>query len=621
MKPLFSFACLALAIQISYAQSEADPFASRSDLIPELAPFYHGVASGDPLPDAMIIWTRLTTSETTPQNINWRMATDTLFTNVVASGTGMATPESDWTLKVDVSGLTHSTWYYYDFEYNGDHSLIGRTRTAASGNNDHARFAVLSCSSYEHGFFNTYRNIVDRNEVDAVLHLGDYIYEYEAGGYSSNMTDRDVEPTNEIISLSDYRTRYSHYRLDPDLIYIHQQFPFINVWDDHETANNSYNGGAGNHTEGGEGAWVDRMGFGAQANDEWLPMRKPDPNDSLRIFRSFEYGDLADIIMLDTRLYGRDEQGSGTDEDRSLLGDTQRQWFFDELGNSTAQWKVVGQQVMIAPMTLFGAVLNDDQWDGYPAERDTLINFLSANGIDNMVVLTGDIHTSWANDIPMDGYDAGTGANSAGVEFVCTSVTSPGLDILDIPIPNPEVVIQTANPHMKYIDLTRKGYLVLDLTADKAQSDWVYVSTITDHSFTEDLGESWFTDDGTNHLQEAGQPSPPITDQQYLAPSIFNQDTATGVGVTDVSLAPVMVGAYPNPFEDRLVIQFNIFEPDDVVLEVSDMTGRIVHRDEITAVKAGLSYIELNAAGISSGVYSVSLTTKTGICSNRVVKR
>lgn len=620
MRFILPLTIVALAAQATFAQSEVDPYASRSDLNPELAPFYHGVASGDPLPDGVIIWTRLTTSETAPQSINWRMATDTLFTNVVASGSGMATADKDWTLKVDVSGLNHSTWYYYDFEYNGDHSLIGRTRTAASGNNDHARFAVLSCSSYEHGFFNTYRNIVDRNEVDAVLHLGDYIYEYDAGGYSSNITGRDTEPANEIISLSDYRTRYSHYRLDPDLIYIHQQFPFINVWDDHETANNSYNQGAQNHTEGAEGTWVDRMKAGAQANDEWLPMRKPDPNDSLRIFRSFEYGDLAEIIMLDTRLYGRDEQGSGNEADRSLLGDSQRQWFFNELGSSTAQWKIVGQQVMVAPMTLFGAVLNDDQWDGYPAERDSLIDFLDVNDIDNMVVLTGDIHTSWANDIPMDGYDAGTGNNSAGVEFVCTSVTSPGLP-LNIPIGDPATIVMAANPHMKYVDLTEKGYIVLDLTTDKAQSDWVYMSTVESQPFTEVLGESWYTDDGTNHLQAAGQPSPAITDQQYLAPSPYTEDTITGVGITEPSLAPVIVGAYPNPFQDRLVIQFNIFETDDVIIELTDMSGRVIHRDEIAAVRSGLSYIELNANNIESGVYSLSLTTRSGKISHRVVKQ
>ena len=178
-----------------------------------------------------------------------------------------------------------------------------------------------------------------------------------------------------------------------------------------------------------------------------------------------------------------------------------------------------------------------------------------------------------------------------------------------------------ANPHMKYVDLTEKGYIVLDLTTDRAQSDWVYMSSVEVQPFTEVLGESWYTDDGSNHLQAAGQPSPPITDQQYLAPSPYIEDTVTSVGIAEVGLEPVIVGAYPNPFKDRLVIQFNIFETDDVIMEVSDMTGRVVHRDEIKAVQAGLSYIELNATGIKSGVYSISLTTQTGVCSNRVVKR
>jgi len=614
---------LAAAMSVSgflQAQNEQLDFSSRSDLNPDLAPFYHGVASGDPMSDRVIIWTRLTTSESTPQTVNWRMATDTLFSNIVASGTADAISEKDWTVKIDVTGLSPASWYYYDFEIGGDNSLIGRTRTAPSGSVDHARFAVLSCSSYEHGYFNAYRSVVERNDVDAVLHLGDYIYEYETGGYSSNLSGRSVEPANEIITLTDYRTRYSHYRLDEDLIYIHQQFPFINVWDDHETANNSYNGGAGNHTNSSEGPWEERMAAGSQANDEWLPIRKPDPVDSLRIFRNFEYGDLLDLIMIDTRLYGRDEQGSGTDEERSLLGDDQRQWFFDALQNANGKWKVVGQQVMMAPMLLGTIVLNDDQWDGYPAERDSLIALITDNNIDNMVVLTGDIHTSWANDIPMSNYDAASGANSAGVEYVVTSVTSPGLD-LGVPIGDPASIIQGANPHMKYIDLLQHGYVVLDLTQDRVQGDWVYCSTITDQDFSDVAGGSWLSNDGTNHLQESNGPSPDITDQQYLAPSPFTEpEDSSDVGIQQ-ELAPVIVSAYPNPFTNEIVIQFNIFTPSKVLLEMRDINGRVIHRDDLGTVTSGLSYLELNAVELPIGIYSLSITTPNGAYTNKVVKQ
>ncbi|MFT4524914.1 MAG: alkaline phosphatase D [Bacteroidia bacterium] len=619
MKQLFTLFALGLSVAV-FAQNDVVDFSSRSDLNPDLAPFYHGVASGDPMADRVIIWTRLTTNESTPQDLNWRMATDTLFTDIVATGTASSSPAKDWTVKVDITGLNAATWYYYDFEIGGDYSLIGRTRTAPEGSVDHARFAVLSCSSYEHGYFNAYNSIVQRNDVDAVLHLGDYIYEYEAGGYTSSIDGRNVEPGNEIISLSDYRTRYSHYRLDPDLMYIHQQFPFINVWDDHETANNSYNGGAGNHTEGGEGAWTDRMAAGSKANDEWLPIRKPDPADSLRIFRDFEYGDLLDMIMLDTRLYGRDEQGSGTDSARSLLGDTQRQWFYEELQSSTAKWKLVGQQVMMAPLTIFGTVVNNDQWDGYPAERDSLYSFLADNNIDNMVVLTGDIHTAWANDLPLTDYDPATGTNSAGVEFVVTSVTSPGIPI-DIPIGDPAAIVMAANPHMKYVNLTQHGYMVLDMDQSRVQGDWVFVSTLSSQQFNDVPGESWMCNDGDNHFTAAANPNPPIDDEQPLAPSIYTiEDTVVNTLISE-NYAPVIVSAYPNPFMDRLVVQFNIFQSGDVTIRMQDMAGRVVYMNKIENVSSGLSYLQLNADGLATGLYSLSIETADGVFSVKVSKQ
>jgi alkaline phosphatase D len=611
---------LVLLSSAAFAQNDVVDFSSRSDLNPDLAPFYHGVASGDPMADRVIIWTRLTTSESTPQDVNWRIATDTLFNDIVANGTASATPEKDWTVKVDAVGLNAASWYYYDFEIGGEHSLIGRTRTSPSGTVDHARFAVLSCSSYEHGYFNAYNSIVLRNDVDAVLHLGDYIYEYVAGAYTSGIEGRDVEPLNETITLTDYRTRYSHYRLDPDLMYIHQQFPFINVWDDHETANNSYSTGAGNHSEGTEGAWADRMASGSQANDEWLPIRKPDPSDSLRIFRGFEYGDLLDMIMLDTRLYGRDEQGAGTDSARSLLGDSQREWFYQELQNSTAKWKLIGQQVMMAPLTIFGTVVNNDQWDGYPAERDSLYSFLADNNIDNMVVLTGDIHTSWANDLPIEGYDPATGSNSIGVEYVVTSVTSPGIPI-DIPIGDPAAIIMAANPHMKYVDLTQHGYVILDVDKDRVQSDWVYVSTLTSQLFNDIPGESWLCNDGDNHLTMASNVNPTITDEQPLAPSIYSpSDTLDNTAIAE-NHGPVILSAYPNPFIGAFVVQFNLFQSGDLIVRMRDMAGRQVYSDKIENVRAGLSYLQLNPDGLATGLYSLSIETANGNFSVKVSKQ
>ena len=594
-----------------FAQEGPNPnHHSRNSLEPALEPFYHGVASGDPLPDAVIIWTRITLNSTDPVDVNWRMATDTLFTNVVANGTYTTDSVSDWTVKVDVTGLNADTWYYYDFEYDGSRSLIGRTRTAPVGGVDHLRFGVVSCQSYENGYYHAYRDMVNRNDIDCILHLGDYIYEYATGGLSAGVSGRTVEPETEIITLSDYRTRYSHYRLDPDLRDAHQQFPFICVWDDHETANNSWKNGAENHTEGAEGLWVDRKANGIRSNMEWLPIREPDPNNLEKQFRDFSFGNLIDLNMLDTRIYGRDEQGVGNANDRSLLGDEQRQWFYDNLTSSTAKWKLVGQQVMMAPLTAFGIVVNDDQWDGYPAERDSLYELLTTNNIDNMVVVTGDIHTSWANDLPGDNYTASTGDGSVGVEFVVTSVSTTSSPI-NIGIN----IIQLANPHMKFIDLAQKGYMIVDFTQDKAQSDWYYVSDITQPDFTSSWGAGFYTNDGDNHLTEATSEAvagnyPP------LAPSF---GTTTSVGIEE-NTEPIILSAYPNPFFDRFVVQFNLFDASNLNMTMTDVSGKTVIQKDLGEQRSGLHYLEVNAGDLPVGMYILTLRTEDQVIHRRMMK-
>lgn len=604
------FGLLAWTLNVTAQDLEQGPtLPSRNAIDPTTAPFYHGIASGDPLPTAVIIWTRLTVDN--PQgtlSVNWRMATDTALTSVVASGTATTDGSRDYTVKVDVTGLQPNTWYYYDFNYNGTHSLKGRTRTAPTGNQPNLRFAVVSCSSYEHGYFNAYSDLSQRNDFDAVLHLGDYIYEYAVGGYSAGLADRTFEPTNEIITLSDYRTRYSHYRLDPDLRAVHRQYPFINIWDDHETANDSWSGGAQNHTEGAEGAWVDRKAAAIQAHEEWLPIRKPDPTNPERIYRNFTFGNLADLIMLDTRLYARDEQGSGAANNRSMLGYEQRHWLYDNLSNSTATWKVIGQQVMMAPLTLFGIPVNNDQWDGYPAERDSLFNHISTNGINNSVVLTGDIHTAWANDLPLSGYVAATGANSAGVEFVGTSVTSPGL-----PIGAGASLIQSVNPHIKYVNLADKGYFILDLTAEKAQADYYKLSTVTSTDFTTAWDGGRYTLAGENHISQA---TTATTGSGYpvLAPL-----PGSPSGVIKPT-APVIVSVAPNPFIDRFVIQLAVILQGDITLTLTDLSGKAVSKTVLQNVPNGIQYIEFDGEQLPAGTYVLQVTSKSGKSTHRVVR-
>ena len=596
----------------AFSQNEQSPnHYSRNSLDASLEPFYHGVASGDPLQDAVIIWTRITLNETDPVTVNWRVAIDTLFENVVANGTTTTDSTIDWTVKVDVSGLTAGEWYYYDFEHNGVHSLIGRTRTAPNGGVDHLRFGVVSCQSYEHGFYHAYKDMSTRNDMDCILHLGDYIYEYEAGGYSSNISGRDNEPTSEIVDLSDYRMRYSHYKLDPDLRAAHQQYPFIIIWDDHETANNSYSDGAGNHTEGSEGMWTDRKAYGIQANTEWLPIRVPDENDPERRYRDFNFGDLADLSMLDTRLYDRDEQGTGEDADRSLLGFNQRHWLYDNLSNSSAKWKVIGQQVMVAPLTAFGIPINNDQWDGYPAERDSLFSHLTTNSIDNSVVLTGDIHTSWANDLPGDGYDENTGDGSVGVEFVVTSITSASF-----PIPVGQNLITSLNPHIKYADLTQKGFMIVDLTQDAAQSDWFYVSDVTSTNYDgSNWGAGWLTNDGDNHLTEAISQAP---SDEY--PPLAPVPSDTDVSVDELVNEPIIISAYPNPFTERFVVQFNQFEENNIQIRLSDVAGKTVLSKDFGKKRSGLHYLEVDVPSIAPGLYIFTLASGESVVTRRLSK-
>jgi alkaline phosphatase D len=529
--------------------------------------FLHGVASGDPLPDRVILWTRITPVHESlaigPIEVSWEMASDPAMQSVVASGTSLTQAARDFTVKVDPSGLAAGTTYYYRFSAAGAQSPIARTRTTPVGPVDRLRVGVVSCASLAHGLFNVYRRVAERTDLDVVLHLGDYIYEYGNGEYGSF---RDYEPPHEILTLADYRMRYAQYKRDPDLQAAHHQHAFISVWDDHESADNAWRDGANNHTEGEEGAWSDRLAAAVQAYFEWMPIRQPDPNNPHRIYRQFKFGDLAEFDMLDTRIIERDQEvviNEGgmlnaqalNDETRSLIGPEQLAWLSDALRASTAQWKFLGQQIMFGQLHVVGTpdmaeilspagaqirllpvagsgglILNPDQWDGYTAERRRvweLIRGGQANpavAITNVVVLTGDSHTSWAMDITEDpnnplSYDPLSGEGSMAVEFVCPSVTSPGLGL---PAPAEALLQELApsmNPHMKYIDLQQRGYVLLDITSERTQAEWYHVPTVEAEDPGETLNAVWVSFDGTHRLV-AGSQSEPRTDAPLPAPGL-----------------------------------------------------------------------------------------------------
>ncbi|MFC8099241.1 alkaline phosphatase D family protein [Streptomyces sp. NPDC057363] len=503
--------------------------------------FLHGVASGDPLPDGVLLWTRVTpTPESIPGSgagpdteVSWVVATDKAFTNIVTKGSTTATAASDHTVKADIRGLSPATDYWFRFSAGPTDSPAARTRTAPAADAAVAglRFGVVSCSNWEAGHFSSYRHLAARGDLDAWLHLGDYIYEYGTGEYGTRDTVvRPHAPAHEILTLADYRTRHGRYKTDPDLQALHAAAPVVAIWDDHEIANDTWSGGAGNHTEGAEGTWAARQADAKRAYFEWMPVR---PAIAGTTYRRLRFGKLADLSLLDLRSF-RSQQvalgdGEVDDPERTLTGRAQLDWLKSGLASSDTTWRLVGNSVMISPFAIGsipaellgplaellglpreGLALNTDQWDGYTDDRRELLAHLRANAVRNTVFLTGDIHMAWANDVPHNAATYPLSA-SAATEFVVTSVTSDNLDdILKVPegtvsaIAAP--VIRAANRHVHWVDTDRHGYGVLDITADRTQMDYYVVSDRTEPDATSKWARSYRTRSGTQRVQRVYAP-------------------------------------------------------------------------------------------------------------------
>ncbi|MCS6797414.1 MAG: alkaline phosphatase D family protein [Myxococcota bacterium] len=432
--------------------------------------FRRGVATGDPRADAVVFWTHLAEA-VGDEPLRLLVATDEALRDVVASRELVAFESAGHTVRAEVDGLPPGRTLYYAFEtVRGERSAVGRTRTAGEGEVPSVRLAVLSCASYAHGFFHVYRNVSQVTNLDAVLHLGDFIYEVADGFYGSL---RAYDPPHECRSLDDYRRRHAHYRLDPDLVALLGMHPLVATWDDHEHANDAWPGGSPWHDEATEGPWAERLRASTRAYAEWMPLGSVEP-----LWRSLRFGDLVELFVLDTRLQ-RDRPPADEREarapGRSMLGEGQRRWLFEGLRASRARWKLVAGAVQFSPHPEFW---NLDAWDGWAVERDALLELVASERIEGVVFLCGDGHKSFAQDVPLDRrtYDPATGRGSVAVELMTPAVSSPNL--FGAEARAFEAMVRAASPETKFVDAEHRGWLWLEITPERL---------LAEHRFVEDV--------------------------------------------------------------------------------------------------------------------------------------
>jgi alkaline phosphatase D len=489
--------------------------------------FTHGVASGEPAARSVLLWTRYAAAADTM--LTWEVSASEDFTRPLASGTATASPARDGCAKATALGLAPGQWYFFRFiAPDGSISDVGRTRTLPEGPTASFRLAVFSCSNYGFGHFNAYGHAAEVADCDLALHLGDYIYEYGKGTYPSAQQAADgrmLAPPNEIVTLADYRLRYATYRADPDLRRIHQIMPMICIMDDHESANDSWHGGAENHTPATEGAWDMRKAIAFQVHREWLPV-------SDEPYAAYQVGDLATLFRLETRLLARDKQldlgavlkgaqdpegmmqaldafrdGAYADPARTMLGAAQEAWLAQGLAASAkggTAWQVLVQQVLMGnlktPVSLAeqlgsglpdyirqrltaatmaskaGLPSNMDAWDGYPAARARVLkSALDADA--NLLVLAGDTHNGWAFELAHEG-------TAAGAEFGVNSVSSPGFEsyLALVPPKDFAAALVATNKGLKWADTSQRGYMAVELTRGSATTEYRFTGSARQRS-------------------------------------------------------------------------------------------------------------------------------------------
>jgi alkaline phosphatase D len=480
--------------------------------------FNHGVASGDPLEDRVILWTRVTPQQAGPVEVILEVSENKNFSKVAYSKKLNTSSLSDYTIKYDFLAKQYcnsDNGFFYRFRAGNSVSETGRSKTF-SKNIRSAKIAIFSCSNFPAGYFNAYQAAAEKNGLDLWLHLGDYLYEYPMGGYATENAEklgRIPIPIHEMITLSDYRQRHAQYKLDQGSIALHKHAPLIAVWDDHEFSNDAWKRGAENHSEdGSEGDFYARRSAAIKAYYEWMPIREQ--QNKRRIFRDFKIGKLMHLIMLDTRQFGRDKQIQPKDylsksgfyqakfyndlnsEYRELLGAEQFSWIEDKILNSNAAWTIFGQQVLMTKLKFpdisktlkaeeipdflkpylkllgLGIPSNLDAWDGYPAARNKLYKLMK-NAKKKFISLAGDTHNSWVSELENQS------GEKVGIELGAPSVTSPGItDVLNLDQNNFVDSIVKLNKELQWMNPSNRGYLFLDCTDSKIIASFNFIKEL-----------------------------------------------------------------------------------------------------------------------------------------------
>lgn len=452
------------------AQNSVEDLKYHNDFDSTLYPFFHGVASGDASQSSVVIWTRVTPKiKMRSIDVSWEISEDSTFTTNYKSGKYRTLPENDYTVKIKVENLKPHTVYYYRFYAFNKYSEIGITKTLPANNENVNNYSAIffTGSNFNAGFFNAYKVVYKYENVDAIFHLGDYLYEYANNRYGHN-PNRQIRPENECITLQDYLTRYSHYRLDKWLRKIHEKYCWYVEWDDHEFANNSYiNGAENNQPEVNN--WQQRKDNALKAYYEWMPV---EPNKENSVYRTIEVGKLAKFIMLDSRLNRTFQYVNANDTTKTLLGKEQLQWMFKEIlkaQKDSVKWIFLMSQVMFAPLQILGSPVNNDQWDGYHYERKKILEFIDKHNVKNIIIISGDIHSSWANVIK-------TPQGIIIPEFITPSITSPSVKKFFGAFGN--LILKNFWSDVKYVDLAHKGYMKLDIKPEQIIVSWHFLKTI-----------------------------------------------------------------------------------------------------------------------------------------------